>query len=132
MNSMPSGNVNEHGHLKTAGAFNGLSFEESIQQDYAHIAMECIEDMSHREQRLLGKALEGHTLTEFAHSCASRIMIDEPLTVRDAMASEHADEWRAAMKKEIDMLTKFKCFNIVTEKDALRHGKLVKSNWYSR
>ena len=45
MNSMPSGNVNEHGHLKTAGAFNGLSFEESTQQDYAHIAIECIEDM---------------------------------------------------------------------------------------
>ena len=33
------------------------------------------------------------------------------------------------MKKEIDMLTKFKCFNIVFEKDALRHGKLVKSKW---
>jgi len=129
MNSTPNGNVNEQGHPKTAGAFSGLSFEESIQQDYAHIAMECIEDLSHREQRLLEKALEGHTMTEFAHSCAARIMIDEPLTVRDAMASEHEEEWRAAMKKEIEMLTKFKCFDIVTEKDALRHGKLVKSKW---
>ena len=61
MKSTPNGNVHEQGHPKTAGAFNGLSFEESIQQDYAHIAMECIEGLSNREQRLLEKALEGHT-----------------------------------------------------------------------
>ena len=129
MNVTSGGNVNEEGHSRTAGVFNGLTFEESIQQDYALMAMEHIEDLSHREQRLLKKALEGQTLTEFAHCCAARIMIGEPLTVQDAMASEHADEWRAAMNKEIEMLTKFKCFNIVTEKDALRHGKLVKSKW---
>ena len=127
MSSIPSRNANGRGHPMTAGAFNGLSFEESIQQDYVHIAMECIEELSRREQRLLEKALEGQTMTEFAHSCAARIMIDEPLTVRDAMASEHEDEWRAAMKKEIEMLTEVKCFEILTEKHALRRGKLVKS-----
>ena len=45
------------------------------------------------------------------------------------MASEHASEWRAAMTKETGMLTKFKCFNIVTQREALQHGKLVKSKW---
>ena len=45
------------------------------------------------------------------------------------MASEHASEWRAAMTKETGMLTKFKCFNIVTQREALQHGKLAKSKW---
>ena len=108
---------------------NYLTFEESIQQEYGLMASEVIEELSHREQRLLEQALEGQTLTEFAYSCAARIMIDEPLTVREAMASENASEWRAAMTKEIDMLTKFKCFGIVTQREALQHGKLVKSKW---
>ena len=108
---------------------NYLTFEESIQQEYGLMASEVIEELSHREQRLLEQALEGQTLTEFAYSCAARIMIDEPLTVREAMALENASEWRAAMTKEIDMLTKFKCFGIVTQREALQHGKLVKSKW---
>jgi hypothetical protein len=33
-------------------------------------------------------------------------MIPEPLTVTEAMASEHADEWRAAMDEEISNLLK--------------------------
>ena len=121
--------VNEFGFVQTASQFGGLSFEECIQQDYALMGMEFIESLTHREQRLLQAALEGQTLTEFAHCCAARIMIPEPLSVKAAMASEHADEWRAAMQKEIDMLTKFKCFDIVPRADALRHGKLVKSKW---
>ena len=62
-----------------------------------------------------------------AYGCAARIVIDEPLMVRDAMASEHASKWRVAMTNEIFMLTKFKCFDIVTQREALQHGKLVKS-----
>ena len=68
---------------------------------------ETTEDPSHREQRLFERAPEGHALTEFACGCAARVMIDGPLTLRDAMASEHASEWRTAMIKEICMLTQF-------------------------
>ena len=129
INETPGSYVNEHGIAKTSNLFSGLTFEESIQQDYAIMGMEYIEQMTHREQRLLQKALAGQTLAEFAHCCAARIMIPEPLNVKDAMASEHAAEWRAAMEKEIDMLTKFHCFDIVPRSDALKHGKLVKSKW---
>ena len=121
--------VNEFGHVKSANMFAGLSFEESIQQEYAIMGMEHISSLTHREQRYLEKALAGQTLTEFAHCCASRISIPEPLTVKEAMASEHAKEWKEAMQKEIDTLTKFHCFDIVPRADALRHGKLVKSKW---
>jgi hypothetical protein len=54
--------------------------------------MEHIETLSHRTQRLLQQALGEQTLVQFAHCCASRIMIPEPLTVVEAMASEHAEE----------------------------------------
>ena len=37
-------------------------------------------------------------------------MITEPLTVAEAMASEHAEEWRAAMDEEIGNLARFKLF----------------------
>ena len=106
-----------------------MSLEESIQQEYAQIAFEHIEDMPHRAQRLLQRALGNETLERFAHSCAARIMIPEPLSVKEAMASEHAAEWRAAMQEEIDTLTKFGCFERVSRSEAIKHGKLTRAKW---
>ena len=56
-------------------------------------------------------------------------MITEPLKVAEATASEHAEEWRAAMDEEIANLERFKCFERVPRSEALQHGRLVKSKW---
>ena len=100
-----------------------------MQQDYAVAALDHIESMSHRAQELLKKALGEQTLVQFAHCCASRVVIPEPLSVKEAMESEHAAEWRQAMQEEIDTLTKFQCFEVVPRAEALKHGRLVKSKW---
>jgi len=125
----PAAVVDESTNMVFSGHFSGLTLEESIQQDYAVMALEHIESLSHRNQRLLQRALGNETLVQFAHSCASRIMISEPLTVAQAMASEHAEEWRAAMDEEIGNLARFKCFERVPRSEALKHGRLVKSKW---
>ena len=106
-----------------------MSLVECLQQDYALAAIEHIEGLSHRVQRQLQKALGETTLTQFAHCCASRIMINEPLTVAEAQASEHSVEWRAAMDEEIGNLNHFGCFEKVPRSEALKHGRLVKSKW---
>ena len=107
--------------------FSVMSYEESVQQDYAMMAIDHLESMSHRAQQLLKRALGGQTLTEYAHCCASLIMVPDPLSVKEAMASEHAKEWKAAMQEEIDTLDKFHCFDFVPRAEALSHGRLVKS-----
>lgn len=56
-------------------------------------------------------------------------MVAEPLTVKQAMASEHAAEWKQAMQEEIDTLARFNTFKPVSREDAIKHGKLVKSKW---
>ena len=56
-------------------------------------------------------------------------MINKPLTVAEAQASEHAAEWRAAMDEEIGNLNHFGCFEKVPRSEALKHGRLVKSKW---
>ena len=89
VNDSAAAYVNQDGHPITADKFSGICFEESVQQDYAMIGMEVIEALSYRAQRILTAALGGQTLTEFAHCCAARIMIPTPLTVAEAMASEH-------------------------------------------
>jgi len=116
-------------HMLYDGHLSGLTLEESIQQDFAVLAVEHLESLSHRTQQLLQRAIGGKTLVQYAHCCASRIMIPEPLTVREAMASEHASEWRAAMQEEIDNLVRFQCFKMVPRSEALQHGRLVKSKW---
>ena len=128
----PAAAVDETSNLVFSGHFGGLTLEESIQQDYAAMALEHLESLSHRSQRILQQALGNETLVQHAHSCASRIMITEPLTVAEAMASEHAEEWRAAMDEEIGNLARFKCFERVPRSEALQHGRLVKSNGSSR
>ena len=127
--SSPAAYVDNFGIVNTSNPLNGMSLEESIQQEYAQIAFEHIEDMPHRAQRLLQRALGNETLERFAHSCAARIMIPEPLSVKEAMASEHAAEWRAAMQEEIDTLTKFGCFERVSRSEAIKHGKLTRAKW---
>ena len=121
--------VDQKGLVRTTGPFDSISLAESIQQDYAVMALEHIESLSHRAQRVLQRALCDQTLTQFAHCCASRIMIPEPLTFAEAMASEHACEWRAAMDEEISNLMKFDCYDKVPRTQAIEHGRLVKSKW---
>ena len=125
----PGSYVDEDGNVLTNGKFSAHAFAECIQQDYAMMGIELIESMSHRAQKLLEKALDQETLVQFAHSCAARIMIPEPLTVKEAMASEHAAEWKAAMQEEIDTLVRFNTFDVTPKAEALRHGRLVKSKW---
>jgi hypothetical protein len=55
--------------------------------------------------------------------------LSEPLTVAEALASEHANEWRAAMDEEIANLNRFGCFERVLRAEAQKHGRLVKSKW---
>ena len=50
-------------------------------------------------------------------------MIDSPLVVRHALASERASEWRAATAMETVMLTRFKCFDIAMQREALQDSK---------
>ena len=106
----PTSFVDQSGNVVTADHFSSISLVESLQHDYALAAIEHIEGLSHRVQRQLQKALGETTLTQFAHCCASRILINEPLTVAEAQASEHAAEWRAAMDEEIANLNHFGCF----------------------
>ena len=85
---LPAARVNSRGKITASSPFK--SFEESIQEDCAHMAIEQIELLTYREQKLLQRAIGRETLEEFAHSCAARIMVNEPMTVKEAMASEHA------------------------------------------
>ena len=125
---LPAARVNSRGKITASSPFK--SFEESIQEDYAHMAIEQIEKLSYREQRLLQRAIGRETLEEFAHSCAARIMVNEPMTVKEAMASEHAEEWKAAMEEEIKTLMSWNCFEVVPRDEAKRlGGKLMKSRW---
>ena len=80
-------------------------------------------------RRLLKIALNETTLTQFAFACASRVLIDEPMTVKEALASEHADEWQAAIDEEVNNLILYNCFEVVPRSEAMQHGKLVKSKW---
>ena len=125
----PAALVNDEGMVVSSDPFNPLSYEESIRMDYAAMACEHLDSQSHRTLRLLQRTLGGQSLEEFAHCCASRLMIPEPLNVKEAMASEHAEQWREAMQEEIDTLAKFRCFERVRREDALKHGRLVKSKW---
>ena len=59
--SSPAAYVDNFGIVNTSNPLNGMSLEESIQQEYAQIAFEHIEDMPHRAQRLLQRALGNET-----------------------------------------------------------------------
>jgi len=121
--------VGDDGYVVASNPLGHLSYEESVRMDYAIMACEHLDSQSYRTRRLLQRALGNQSLEEFAHCCASRIMIPEPLNVKEAMASEHAAEWREAIQEEINTLAKFQCFEKVPRSEALKHGKLVKSKW---
>ena len=112
----PASFVDQSGNVVTADHLSSMSLVESLQHDYALAAIEHIEGLSHRVQRQLQKALGETTLTQFAHCYASRILINEPLTVAEAQASEHAAEWKAAMDKEIANLN----FQLFSEGSSIR------------
>ena len=69
--------------------------QESLQLDYANVALDHLNSLEPATRRLRKIALNETTLTQFAFACASRVLIDEPMTVKEALASEHADEWQA-------------------------------------
>ena len=99
--------VGDDGYVVASNPLGHLSYEESVRMDYAIMACEHLDSQSYRTRRLLQRALGNQSLEEFAHCCASRIMIPEPLNVKEAMASEHAAEWREAIQEEINTLAKF-------------------------
>jgi hypothetical protein len=88
----PAAAVDETSNLVFSGHFGGLTLEESIQQDYAAMALEHLESLSHRSQRILQQALGNETLAQYA-----RRMITEPshssrshgLRARRRMACRH-------------------------------------------
>lgn len=55
-------------------------------------------------------------------------MIPEPLTYREAMASQYADE-RRATDEETSNLTEHTCFDRVSRADTATHSRLVKAKW---
>jgi len=69
--SRPAAYVSSSGKLVAPGPL--MSFKESIQQDDATLAVEQVEQLTHREQRILQQAIGRETLEQFAHNCAARI-----------------------------------------------------------
>jgi hypothetical protein len=105
------------------------SYDDIIRHEFGKIGADYLESLSHSSQEMIKSVIGSQSLTEFAFCCAARILLPEPVTVNEAMASEYAKEWRAAMDEEINTLIKFGCFERVPRADALKHGRLVKSKW---
>ena len=78
---LPAARVNSRGRITASSPFQ--PFEESIQEDYAHMAIEQIEQLTQRGQRLLQQAISRETLEEFVHICAARIIVNEPLNMKN-------------------------------------------------
>jgi hypothetical protein len=112
--------------------FSSMTVEQAMKREFAVLALDQIESLPHSKQTQLKKALRGQSLVEYAYSCAAKIIIEEPSTVVEALASKYAKEWRAAMDEEMTNLIKFGCFDEVDRDKAVKHGKLVRSKWYSR
>ena len=129
ISAIPAAVADEQSHAITTDIYSTLTLQESLQVDYAYMADGFLATMDSSRRRLLKLALGGETLTQFAFSCAARVIIDEPLTVEEALASEHADEWQAAINEEVDTLIAFNCFDVVPHTDAIKYGRLVKSKW---
>lgn len=121
--------ISDSGDMIFSHPFNSNSPEEVFRTELAGIGLEFVEQLSHRAQRYLTASLSGKTLTEYAHSCASRIIFKDPLTYKEAMEGPNAEDWQKAMAEEIDSLIKLGCFELVPKSEAQRHGKLVKSKW---
>ena len=94
--------MDDEGNTLTTDVYSSLTLQESLQLDYAHMAEDHLNSLKPATRRLLKISLNETTLTQFAFACASRVLIDEPMTVKEALASEHADEWQAAIDKEVN------------------------------
>jgi hypothetical protein len=105
------------------------SYDDLIRREFGTIGVDYLEGLSHSSQEVIKSVIGPQSLTEFACCCAARILLPEPITVSEAMQSEYAKEWRAAMDEEMNTLIKFNCFERVTRAEALSHGRLVKSKW---
>jgi hypothetical protein len=108
---------------------SAMNYDDAIRREFALIGVKYLNELSDDAQEVVKRALGRQTMTEFAFCCAARILIPEPVTVTEAMKSEYAKEWRAAMDEELATLIKFNCFERVKRADALKHGRLVKSKW---
>ena len=129
ISSIPAAVVDDEGNALTTDIYSALTLQESLQLDYANVALDHLNSLEPATRRLLKIALNETTLTQFAFACASRVLIDEPMTVKEALASEHADEWQAAIDEEVNNLILYNCFEVVPRSEAMQHGKLVKSKW---
>jgi len=129
ISSIPAAVVDDEGNALTTDIYSALTLQESLQLDYANVALDHLNSIEPATRRLLKIALNETTLTQFAFACASRVLIDEPMTVKEALASEHADEWQAAIDEEVNNLILYNCFEVVPRSEAMHHGKLVKSKW---
>ena len=129
ISAIPAAVADQHSHAITTDIYSTLTLQESLQVDYAYMADGFLASMDSSRRRLLKLALGDETLTQFAFSCAARVLIDEPQTVEEAQASEHADEWQAAINEEVDNLIAFNCFDVVPHTDAVKYGRLIKSKW---
>ena len=106
-----------------------MSYGDSIRHEFAMVGVAHLESQIHSVQKVIEKAIGHQSLSDFAHCCAARILLPEPLTVSQAMKSEYAKEWKAAMDAELATLIKFNCFTRVPKAEAEKHGRLVKSKW---
>jgi hypothetical protein len=106
-----------------------MTYDDVVRREFGLIGAEYLEGLSHSSQEVIKSVIGNQSLSEFAFCCAARILIPEPVTVTEALLSEYAAEWRAAMDEEMDTLIKFGCFVRVKRADALQHGRLVKSKW---
>ena len=105
------------------------SYEDTIRQQFGAVGVDLVESMTHSRQQMRKSAIGNQSIVEFAHACASRILLPEPSTVKEALSSKYAKEWRAAMDEEISNLIRFNCFERVPKSEAVKHGRLVKSKW---
>mmetsp|Transcript_11187 Transcript_11187/g.14471 ORF Transcript_11187/g.14471 Transcript_11187/m.14471 type:complete len:206 (+) Transcript_11187:145-762(+) len=64
-----------------------MSYEDSIRHEFALVGVAHLEGMRHSTQQLIKRAAGVQTLAEFAHCCAARILLPEPVTVEEALKS---------------------------------------------
>ena len=121
--------VNEDGICTSTDTLQYHTFHEFLRLDYAHFASQTLDELPSDEADLLRHALGGQSLTDFAFSCAARIIYDDPTTYEEAMGSEQRDAWKEAIEEEVRNLIQFQCFEVIPKADAIRHGKLVKCKW---
>lgn len=110
-----------------------ISARATIYSHFVGIASEQVSNLSVVEKKKLESALGGMTADEFAFNCAHSIEIVrdilDPATVTEALRSTHAENWKTAMREEMDNLMNMGCFEKVPLAEARNAGKLTRSKW---